>query len=45
MGNKEVISKVKYWAVVIDVTTNRICTVYPTPKPKIGKEYKGRDVK
>lgn len=45
IGNKEVISRVKYWAVVIDITTNRVCTIYPTPKPKKGKEYKGRDIK
>ena len=41
IGNKEVDSKVKYWAVIIDSTTNRVCTVYPTPNPKKSKEYKG----
>lgn len=31
----------KYFAVVIDTATQRICTVYPTDKPKPGtKEYK-----
>jgi len=29
----------KFWSVVIDTTTQRICTMYPTPKPKPGKEY------
>ncbi len=41
IGNREVESKVKHWAVIIDITTSKICTVYPTPKPKTGKEYKG----
>ena len=41
IGNKEVASQVKYWAVVIDSNTKRVCTVYPTLKPKTGKEYKG----
>ena len=40
LGNKMVNSFVKYWAVIIDCSTKRICTVYPTPKPKAGKEYK-----
>jgi hypothetical protein len=30
----------KHMAVVIDTHTKRICTVYPTDKPKLGKEYK-----
>ena len=29
-----------YFAVVIDVSTMKICTVYPVEKPKPGKEYK-----
>lgn len=41
IGNREVDSKVKFWAVVIDKITARICTVYPTLKPKVGSEYKG----
>ena len=41
IGNKEVEAKAKYWAVVIDSSTKRVCTVYPTLKPKIGKEHKG----
>ena len=41
IGNREVNSKVKYWAVVIDIVTERICTIYPTPRPKAGSEYKG----
>lgn len=40
LGNKTMNSFVKYWAVIIDCKTKRICTVYPTPKPKTGKEYK-----
>jgi hypothetical protein len=30
---------------VIDNATKRICTVYPTPKPKTGSEYKGEDIR
>lgn len=30
----------KFMAVVIDTATQRVCTVYPTDKPKPGKEYK-----
>ena len=41
IGNREVASKVKVWAVIIDSKTYRICTVYPTPKVKKGKEFKG----
>ena len=41
IGNREISAHVKYWAVVIDVGTQRVCTVYPTVKPKTGKEYKG----
>jgi hypothetical protein len=33
-------SLLKLMAVVIDVATEKICTVYPTDKPKAGKEYK-----
>ena len=40
LGDKEVNSNVKFWAVIIDNTTKRVCTIYPTPKPKTGKEYK-----
>ncbi len=40
IGNKEINSIVKFWAVIIDPTTKRVCTIYPTPKPKSGKEYK-----
>ena len=40
IGNKEVEAKIKYWAVVIDSDTKRVCTVYPTPKPRIGMEFK-----
>lgn len=29
----------KYWAVIVDESTTHICTVYPTKKPKPGKEY------
>jgi hypothetical protein len=29
-----------YFAVIIDDSTKRICTVYPVPKPKEGKEFK-----
>ena len=39
-ANVEVPSPVKYMAVVIDTSTGRVCTVYPTDKPKAGsKEY------
>jgi hypothetical protein len=40
IGNKEVEARIKYWAVVIDSGTKRVCTVYPTPKPRMGKEFK-----
>jgi hypothetical protein len=30
----------KYMAVIIDVSTKRICTVYPVEKPKPGQEFK-----
>lgn len=30
-----------YFAVVIDASTSRVCTVYPVEKPKKGKEFKG----
>lgn len=45
IGDNKIKSKIKYWAVVIDNTTNRICTIYPTVKPKIGREYKEGNVK
>ena len=32
----------QYWTVIVDIVTKRVCTVYPTSKPKPGKEYKGR---
>ena len=31
----------RYFAVVIDQSTGRICTVYPVPKPKEGQKFKG----
>ena len=31
----------KFWAVIIDTLTQRVCTVYPTDKPKPGREFKG----
>lgn len=40
LGDKEINSLVKFWAVVVDCITCRVCTIYPTPKPKKGKEYK-----
>jgi len=40
LGDKEINSHVRFWAVIIDENTKRICTVYPTRKPKPGKEYK-----
>ena len=43
IGNKEVDASIKYWAVVIDSITKRICTVYPTLKPRKGKEYNHKD--
>ncbi len=30
----------KFMAVIIDTETKRLCTVYPTDRPKAGKEYK-----
>ncbi len=32
--------KCKFFAVILDKTTARICTVYPVIKPKEGREYK-----
>jgi len=32
----------KYFAVVIDASTKRVCTVYPVLEPKDGKEYIGK---
>jgi 23S rRNA (cytosine1962-C5)-methyltransferase len=32
----------RYFAVVIDQSTGRICTVYPVPKPKEGQKLKAR---
>ena len=40
LGNKEIDSRLKYWAIIIDTNTCRICTIYPVAKPKLGKEYK-----
>jgi len=38
--NIEIPSPAKLMAVVIDTETGRVCTVYPTDKPKSGsKEY------
>ncbi len=41
IGSKEVNSTVPYWSIIIDDSTKKICTLYPTPKPKSGKEYTG----
>lgn len=30
----------KFMAVIIDIQTKRVCTSYPLPQPKPGKEYK-----
>lgn len=30
----------KFMTVIIDTQTERVCTVYPVAKPKLGKEYK-----
>jgi hypothetical protein len=35
----EVPSPVNLMAVVVDTATGRVCTIYPTDKPKAGKEY------
>ena len=32
--------RAKFMAVVLDTTTQRVCTVYPVDKPKSGKEYR-----
>ena len=32
---------IKFMVVLIDKSTQRICTVYPTPRVKAGKEYRG----
>ena len=45
IGGKEVISRAPCWAVIIDDSTKRICTLYPTLKPKPGKEYTGESAK
>ena len=45
IGGKEVISRAPYWAIVIDVSTRKICTLYPTPRVKSGKEYTGESAK
>ena len=31
----------KFFAVIVDVSTKRVCTLYPVIEPKEGKEYKG----
>jgi hypothetical protein len=31
----------KYLAVVIDISSARVCTIYPVQKPKQGNEYTG----
>ena len=35
----------KYMAVLIDISTKRICTVYPVQKPKSGQEFKPVEAK
>ena len=40
LGNREIDLRLKYWSIIIDIGTNRICTIYPVAKPKPGKEYK-----
>ncbi len=30
----------KMWAVIVDEATRYVCTIYPTEKPRSGKEYK-----
>ena len=35
----------KYMSVVIDIGSQRVCTVYPLDQPKTGKEYKPVGVK
>ena len=42
IGGREGSSNIPYWSVVIDESTKRVCTLYPTPKPKAGKEYTGK---
>lgn len=39
-NNREIELLVKYWAVVIDKDTRKVCTVYPVTRPKSGDEYK-----
>ncbi|MBI3332560.1 MAG: hypothetical protein HYZ93_00515 [Candidatus Omnitrophica bacterium] len=31
----------KFWSVIVDTVSKKVCTIYPTDKPKPGKEYKG----
>lgn len=45
VGGKDIGSRVPYWAVVIDESTKKVCTSYPLPKPKKGKEYTGVESK
>ncbi len=40
LSGKGIAARLKYWTVIIDTRTMRICTVYPTNNPKPGKEYK-----
>lgn len=37
----EITVRCKWWAVIVDTKTKRVCTIYPTDKPKPGKEFKG----
>ena len=37
---KELNLVIKWWAVVVDFVTKKVCTVYPVHKPKKGTEYK-----
>lgn len=39
LNGREVTARAQYWSVVIDTKTTHVCTVYPTTKPKPGKEY------
>ncbi len=42
-GVESSLPHVKYLAVIIDKATKKVCTTYPTPKMKPGKEYKGEE--
>lgn len=32
--------RAKFMSVVIDISSQRICTIYPVEQPKLGKEYR-----